>query len=232
MPGWVRDVVWWQVYPLGFTGAPAESPELTHRPDSEQHRLRRLVPWLDYAADLGASGIALGPVFAAQTHGYDTVDHLRIDPRLGDERDFDELVAAARQRGLRILLDGVFNHVGRDFPAFAAVLEQGPAAPTASWFDLTWPEGAEPGTEPDYRMFEGHRELVALNHDEPAVAAYVIEVMTHWLERGADGWRLDAAYATPAPFWKKVLPAVRAAHPGAYITGEVIHVNGGLYFGQ
>jgi cyclomaltodextrinase len=113
--------------------------------------------------------------------------------------------------------------VGPDFPAFAAVLEQGPAAPTASWFDLTWPAGARPGTEPDYRSFEGHRELVALNHGEPAVAAYVTDVMTHWLDRGADGWRLDAAYAVPPQFWKMVLPAVRAAHPDAYIAGEVIH---------
>jgi cyclomaltodextrinase len=214
LPDWVEHAVWWQVYPLGFTGAPARSDGA-----AEAHRLGRLEAWLDYAVGLGASGLALGPVFASHTHGYDTIDHFRIDPRLGDEGDFARLTEAAHRRGLRVLLDGVFNHVGRGFPAFAAVLEQGPQAPTASWFHLTWPGGAEPG----YRTFEGHGELVALNHDEPAVATYVAAVMTHWLERGADGWRLDAAYAVPPAFWDKVLPQVRASHPDAYVVGEVIH---------
>ena len=86
------------------------------RAEPARHRLRQLERWLDYAAGLGCDGLLLGPVFAAETHGYDTVDHFRIDPRLGDEGDFDALVAAAGQRGLRLVLDGVFNHVGRAFP--------------------------------------------------------------------------------------------------------------------
>ena len=219
---WVRHAVWWQVYPLGFVGAwPAGG---TGEIPAEEHRLRRLESWLDYAIELGASGLMLGPVFAAETHGYDTVDHLRIDPRLGDDGDFDALVAAAHDRGLRVLLDGVFNHVGRDHPAFRAVLEQGPTAPTASWFQLTWPAGEwHPGVEPEYETFEGHDSLVALNHLEPAVADYVSEVLIHWLRRGADGWRLDAAYAVPTKFWAKVLAPVRALHPTAYFVGEVIH---------
>jgi cyclomaltodextrinase len=132
-------------------------------------------------------------------------------------------VAAAHQRGLRVLLDGVFNHVGRDHPAFRDVLEQGPAAPTASWFRLDWPGGWRPGVEPRYDTFEGHGQLVALDHRTPAVADLVTDVMTHWLDRGADGWRLDAAYAVPPSFWATVLPRVRAAHPDAYVVGEVIH---------
>lgn len=219
MPDWVEHAIWWQVYPLGFTGA----PRAFGQDAAVAHRLGHLEAWLDYAVELGCSGLALGPVFASHTHGYDIIDHLRIDPRLGDEGDFARLAGAAHQRGLRILLDGVFNHVGRGFPAFAAVLEQGPAAPTASWFRLTWPDGTRPGTEPAYDTFEGHRQLVALDHDEPAVADYVAEVMTHWLARGADGWRLDAAYAVPPDFWARVLPRVRAARPDAYLVGEVIH---------
>jgi cyclomaltodextrinase len=218
-PDWVRHAVWWQVYPLGFTGA---WPPRDAEPDA--HRLGRLLGWLDYAIELGASGLLLGPVFASATHGYDTVDHLRIDPRLGDDSDFDALIAAAHERGLRVLLDGVFNHVGRDHPAFRAVLEQGPAAPTASWFRLRWPDGPwRPGTEPEYATFEGHGALVALDHAEPQVRAYVADVMRHWLDRGADGWRLDAAYAVPSDFWAEVLPRVRERHPGAYVVGEVIH---------
>ncbi len=218
-PDWVRHAVWWQVYPLGFTGA---WPARNAGPDA--HRLGRLLGWLDYAVELGVSGLLLGPMFASDTHGYDTVDHLRIDPRLGDDADFDALIAAAHERGLRVLLDGVFNHVGRGHPAFRAVLEQGPGAPTASWFRLRWPGGPwRPGTEPEYATFEGHGALVALNHAEPQVRAYVTDVMRHWLDRGADGWRLDAAYAVPTEFWAEVLPRVRERHPGAYVVGEVIH---------
>ncbi|SER01069.1 cyclomaltodextrinase [Lentzea xinjiangensis] len=220
MADWIRHAVWWHLYPLGFVGAPAQAD--AGAPVAE-HRLSRIEGWLDYAVELGASGLALGPVFASHTHGYDTVDHFRVDPRLGDDRDFDALVAAAHGRGLRVLLDGVFNHVGRGFPAFAEVLRRGPAAPTASWFHLTWPQAWQPGTEPEYATFEGHHGLVALNHGEPAVAEHVAAVMEHWLDRGADGWRLDAAYAVPPEFWAEVLPRVRAAHPGAYVVGEVIH---------
>jgi glycosidase len=203
----------WQVYPLGFTGAePAALPPGV----PVRHRLRHLEAWLDYAVELGCNGLLLGPVFAAQTHGYDTTDHFVIDARLGDDDDFDALVTAADQRGLRLILDGVFNHVGRGFPAFRAAEAGGPGTPAARWFRRT-ADGS------DYAVFEGHSQLVELDHDEPAVLSYVIEVMTHWLGRGAGGWRLDAAYAVPPSFWAKVVPAVREAFPGAWFLGEMIH---------
>jgi glycosidase len=204
------------VYPLGFTGAEQEAlPPGT----PAVHRLARLTAWLDYAVELGCSGLLLGPVFASQTHGYDTVDHFRIDPRLGDDEDFDALVAAAAARGLRIALDGVFNHVGRAFPAFAAAeaaARGGPGTPASQWFKRDEASG-------DYAVFEGHHQLVELDHDEPAVVAYVTEVMRYWLGRGAAGWRLDAAYAVPPGFWAEVIPAVRQSHPGAWFLGEMIH---------
>ena len=189
----MQHAIWWQVYPLGFVGAfPAE-----RRPGPGEHRLRRLVDWFDHAIELGTSGVALGPIFASRTHGYDTTDHYRVDPRLGDQADFDYLVAEAHRRGLRVLLDGVFNHVGADF-----------ACP-ASWFSG--------GT------FEGHAELRTLNHANPGVIDYVVDVMAHWLGRGADGWRLDAAYVVPQQFWATVLPRVRERHPDAWFVGELIH---------
>ncbi len=201
-PAWVQHAIWWQVYPLGFVGAyPADPP-----PTADEHRLSRIVDWLDHAIALGASGIALGPVFASRTHGYDTTDHYRIDPRLGDDADFDHLIAEAHQRGLRVLLDGVFNHVGTDFAHY----RDGDTA----WF-------RQRGNTLD--TFEGHGELIALNHDSPEVVAYTVDVMTHWLARGADGWRLDAAYAMPDRFWAQVLPRVRQAFPDAWFVGEVIH---------
>lgn len=209
---WVEHAVWWQVYPLGFVGAANESPA---DDPAQPHRLRRLVDWLDYARDLGVNGLALGPVFASSTHGYDTVDHLRIDPRLGDRSDFDALVDAAHERGLRVLLDGVFNHVGRAHPLFEAALAGGPEADLFRIHRDT--------AEPTWDCFEGHRDLVTLNHDSPAVADLVADVMIHWLDAGADGWRLDAAYAVPPAFWGPVLARVRDKHPDVYVVGEVIH---------
>jgi len=209
MTDWARHAIWWQVYPLGFVGAfPAAEP-----PGPGEHRLERLVGWLDHAIDLGASGIALGPVFASRTHGYDTTDHYRIDPRLGDDGDFDRLVDEAHRRGLRVLLDGVFNHVGTDFPRYRdAVERQDPEA--ATWFS------GRPGR---FHTFEGHGELITLNHRNPAVVDYTVDVMVHWLGRGADGWRLDAAYAVPESFWAEVLPRVRESHADAWFVAEVIH---------
>lgn len=219
MRRWIEHVVWWHIYPLGFVGAEREA----RAGNGVAHRLGHLAAWLDYAVELGASGILLGPIFASATHGYDTIDHMRIDPRLGDEADFDALVAAARRRGLRIVLDGVFNHVGRDCPVFQRALLGSPSSAEARWFRFTRPSGEAAGDAPDYATFEGHRALVALNHDEPQVIDHVTRVMNYWLDRGIDGWRLDAAYAVPREFWKKVLPDIRSRHPDAYIFGEVIH---------
>jgi glycosidase len=198
-PAWVQHAIWWQVYPLGFVGAyPADTP-----PTADEHRLRRIVEWFDHAIGLGASGVALGPIFASQTHGYDTTDHYRIDSRLGDGGDFDHLVEEARKRGVRLLLDGVFNHVGTDFG-------------NSSWFRKRCNGSG-------FDTFEGHDGLIALDHDNPEVVDYTVDVMTHWLARGADGWRLDAAYAVPDRFWAQVLPRVREAFPDAWFVGEVIH---------
>jgi cyclomaltodextrinase len=203
-PKWVEHAIWWQIYPLGFTGADTTGADRTLH-----HRLAQLTGWLDYAIALGASGIALGPIFASGSHGYDTIDHFRIDPRLGDEADFAGLLQAAHTRGLRVILDGVFNHVGRDF-----------AAAQPDWY-LT--DGVDLEGKPSLATFEGHHQLVAFDHSNPQVAEYVVKVMNHWLELGVDGWRLDAAYAVPQEFWAAVLPQVRINHPDAYLIGEVIH---------
>ncbi len=213
---WVEHAVWWHVYPLGFVGAPVHEPD---REPPGAARLDRLLPWLDHAVALGANGLLLGPVFASTSHGYDTTDHFRIDPRLGDDEAFDRLLAACRERGLRVVLDGVFNHVGAAHPLFTRALAEGPEGPYARWFHIDW---AAPGG-PAARGWEGHVALPELAHDEPEVAGLVTEVMTHWLARGIDGWRLDVAHEVPVQFWASVLPRVRAAYPEAWVFGEVMH---------
>jgi len=204
MPDWARHAIWWSVYPLGACGAPVHEPDLP----GVHHRLARLEGWLDHLISLGCNGLALGPVWASATHGYDVTDHLAIDPRLGDDADFDRLVAVCRSRGIRVLLDGVFNHVS----SAHRIVSESPA-----WLrrDAHHPDG--------WSRFEGHDGLVELDHGRHEVADYVTGVMNHWLDRGADGWRLDAAYRVPTAFWSAVLPRVRARHPGALIVAELLH---------
>ena len=211
MTSWPHHVIWWHVYPLGFVGA------TSHRP--EPHGLRRIEGWLDHLISLGANGLLLGPVFTSSSHGYDTTDYLAIDPRLGDGDDFDRLVAACHDRGIRVLLDGVFNHAGRAFPPVAQALAEGPGSPAADWVSRLYDHDGM--VTADY--FEGHDTLVTLNHGSPQVQQFVRDVLLHWLRRGIDGWRLDAAYAVPAAFWAAVLPEVRREFAEAWIVGEMIH---------
>ncbi len=210
---WVNHAIFWHVYPLGMVGAPIRD-SATPAP-----RLRRLLGWLDYAVELGCSALLLGPIFSSQSHGYDTLDLYRIDPRLGGDEDFDELIDQCRQRGLRVVLDGVFSHVGREHPLLREALESGPDSAAAALWDIDWqhPDG------PHARVFEGHESLVRFNHNSPKTIDVVVDVMNHWLARGAAGWRLDAAYSIPTEFWAEVTPRVRAAHPDVWLLGEVLH---------
>lgn len=205
----LEHAIWWHVYPLGALGAPIHGQTA----GEPVHRLSRLTAWLDYAVELGCSGLLLGPVFASTSHGYDTIDYFRIDPRLGDDADFDELVVQARQRGLRILLDGVFNHVGVAHPLVTEALAAGEG--------LVRLHEVDGQLQP--RPWEGHGDLALLDHDRPEVADLVTEVMLHWLRRGIAGWRLDVAYAVPSPFWRRVIDRVRAEAGDAIFLGEVIH---------
>lgn len=223
-PGWVRHAVLWHVYPLGFLAAPAHGdPHAEAAP-----RLRGLVPWLDHLIELGANALLLGPVFQSESHGYDTTDYFRIDTRLGTDADFDHLIEQAHARGIRVVLDGVFNHVGRSFAPFRDALARGPQSESHGWF--RWDDDGQP------HVFEGHQHLVVLNHAEPAVVEHVEAVMRHWSGRGVDGWRLDAAYAVPTTFWTQVSERLRAQFPDVWLLGEVIHgdyatvvANGGLH---
>ncbi|MGO9976886.1 MAG: alpha-amylase family glycosyl hydrolase [Solirubrobacteraceae bacterium] len=201
--------IWWHVYPLGALGAPIHD-----RPDIDPgHRLPRLEAWLDYAIELGCSGLLLGPIFESSTHGYDTLDHFRIDSRLGEQADFDQLVAQARRRGLSIVLDGVFNHVGVHHQLVASSVGTGTGLVRVR--DDHGTRRPEP--------WEGHADLAVMDHHDPAVADLVVEVMLHWLRRGIAGWRLDVAYGVPPEFWRHALARVRAEFPDAIFIGEVIH---------
>ncbi|MGV3114893.1 alpha-amylase family protein [Corynebacterium freneyi] len=218
-PDWLEHAIGWHVYPLGFTGAPVHGDEsdaaVAAAPGTA--RLDHLIDWLDYVQELGLNVLQLGPIFESATHGYDTLDYFRIDRRLGDDAAFDRLIAAAHERGIKVLLDGVFNHLSSQAPMFREALDD-PDSASAKLFDVD-----RSGEEPTAPCFEGHLDLVEFDHRAPETAEFVESVMRHWLERGIDGWRLDAAYAVDPDFWARVLPSVRADFPHAFIYGEVIH---------
>ncbi|OZG60253.1 alpha-amylase [Bifidobacterium lemurum] len=222
MPDWVRYGMFWQVYPLGFCGCDIRRQ---YGRGFNGRGLDALVDWLDYAIELGASGLLLGPIFESSSHGYDTLDYKRVDTRLGGDEAFDRLATACHAKGLTLVLDGVFNHVGREHPAVRAALDESCgklAAADDPWHGMIRVERDGEGN-PSLDVFEGHGSLVDLDHTASRTVDLVADVMGYWLDRGADGWRLDAAYAVPPSFWTRVLPQVRASHPQAWIFGEVIH---------
>ena len=219
-PAWIRDAICWQVYPLGFCGAPRVREDLVGEgyggADGENvvHRLPRLLGWLDHLVGLGANVLLLNPVFDSVSHGYDTLEHRRLDPRLGDDRDIDALITACHERGIRVVLDGVFNHVSDRHPVARRAVAAGPG--TVDGDRIRWA-----GTSP--YGFEGNADLVEIDLTDSVIQDRVVEIMDRWLARGADGWRLDAMYSAGADAWAPILQRVRAAHPDAWILGEVIH---------
>lgn len=221
MSSFSDHAITWQVFPLGALEAPPTTPQLEGGDVTATRTLADLVPWLDHALKLGTNAVLLGPIFQSFSHGYDTVDYFSIDSRLGSREDFDIFMAAAHERGIRVILDGVFNHVGSRHP-FLTELADGPEVEHADFFRVNW-DGWTPGELPSYHCFEGHTGLATLNHDNPRVREYITDVMTYWLEAGADGWRLDAAYAMDPAVWTSIVSRVREQFPHAWIVGEVIH---------
>ncbi len=175
---------------------------------------------LDYLQDLGVTGLYLTPIFRAGTnHRYDTHDYLQIDPALGGLEDFQGLVADLHKRGMRLLLDAVFNHCGDGFWAFEDVRQRGPDSPYADWFFVdTYPLTSDP---PSYQTCGGAAYLPKLNTDHPEVRAYLLDVTRHWLKQGADGWRLDVPWKVSQEFWREFRRAALVANPEAYLVAEV-----------
>jgi cyclomaltodextrinase len=231
----MRPVDWspgralYQLHTLGAAGVPAVNPDVDA--DSPSGRgFEVLRGWVDHVATLGFGGALLTPAFVSSTHGYDTADPFRIDQRLGDEHDFGAFIDECHGRDLDVIVDGVFNHVGRAFGPFRDVLVRGRDSGFADWFQLDF--SRDEGDGFGYRAFEGHRELVSLNHKNESVLEWASEVARVWLDRGADGWRLDAAYAIPVSFLRGFTERVRTHHPEAFLFGEVIHGDYGTFVAQ
>ncbi|MFU8827129.1 MAG: alpha-amylase family glycosyl hydrolase, partial [Brevefilum sp.] len=188
---WYQDAIFYHIYPLGLCGA----PHVNHANATVKGRLELLYPWLDQAQSLGATALYLGPVFESTSHGYDTRDYFHIDRRLGDDTEFARFADAVHQRGMRLVLDGVFNHVGREFWAFQDVLARGESSPYVNWFHgLRFGKTSPKGDPFTYEGWQGHYDLVKLNLADHAVRAHLFEAVYSWMDQfGIDGLRLDAA---------------------------------------
>src|SRR5262245_27326012 len=217
---WARDAVFYHLYPLGALGAPTENDESS----APVPRLDGLHAWLDAIASLGATALLLGPVFESRTHGYDTIDYFSVDRRLGDRDALARLAEATRRRGLRLVLDGVFNHVGRDFWAFRDVRARGRASPYRDWFFLDFDRASARGDAFRYERWRGHEDLGQLDVRRAARRRHLFEAVRTWIELyDIDGLRLDAADQIDPAFLQDFAGFCRAIRPDFWLMGEVIH---------
>jgi glycosidase len=212
--------VWYHVYPLGFLGAELENSAAGTARGPVTHRLSQLVDWLDYLVELGITALLLGPVFESETHGYDVVDPYRVDHRLGTEEDLVRLIDECHRRSLRVALDCVFHHVGRGHEYFRDVQARRGQSAWRDWFEIDFGRPGRDGFA--YANFEGHDHLVKLNHANPALLDWAVDVARYWLQLGIDGFRLDAAYALPRTFVAAFADRVRELRPDLFLVGEVI----------
>lgn len=217
---WYDEAVFYHIYPLGLLGAPKQNDY-----GEPQHRLVRLVPWLDHLQRLGVTALYIGPLFQSVGHGYETCDYRQVDSRLGTNDDLRDLVAAAHERGIRVVFDGVFNHVGRDFFAYRDLVSRREESPYRDWFvnvDFGGNNSFDDGLS--YETWGGYDLLVKLNQRNPAVRDYLLDTVRFWVsEFDVDGIRLDAADVLDFDFMHALRALTNQIKPDFWLMGEVIH---------
>lgn len=218
---WINDAIFYHIYPLGLCGAPQRNN--LNLPVNT--RLVSLYPWLEHIQDLGANAIYLGPVFQSTSHGYDTIDYYRVDRRLGDNDTLARFAGEIHNRGMRLILDAVFNHVGRDFWAFRDVLKNGENSPYKNWFHNLHFGGRSPKGDPfQYEGWQGHYSLVKLNLKNPHVREHIFSAVDMWMEKfGIDGLRLDAADCIDLDYFQALNAFTKSRNSDFWLMGEVVH---------
>ena len=220
MSTWYERGVFYHMYPLGMTGAPKhnDATEVTNR-------FKELDKWIPHIRSLGCSAIYIGPVFESASHGYDTRDYKLVDRRLGDNDSFRNFVAQCHQEGIKVVVDGVFNHTGREFFAFKDIQEKRRDSPYKDWykgvnFDWQSPCGDSFG----YEAWQGHFELPCLNLFNPDVRSYLFDVIRFWIDEfDIDGIRLDCANVLDFNFMKEMRSQTETMKEDFWLMGEVIH---------
>lgn len=214
---WAEEGVLYQIYPLGMCGAPFEND------GQQEHRILQVLDWIPHLQKLGVTAVLFNPLFESDTHGYNTRDFRKVDVRLGTNEDFRRVCDALHEAGIRILLDGVFNHAGRGFGPFEDVLQKRGESAYKDWFylNLNGNNGYNDGLW--YEGWEGNYDLVKLNLDNEAVRSYLLESVSMWIDTfGIDGLRLDVAYMLNRNFLKALRWHVDRKKPDFYLIGEIL----------
>ena len=217
---WYDEAVFYHIYPLGLTGAPRQNPY-----GKPVHRLNALFPWIEHIRKIGCTALYIGPLFESVGHGYETTDYRKLDSRLGTNEDLKNFVARCHEKGIRVILDGVFNHVGRDFFAFRDLKEHREASSYRDWFcNVNFWSNNEYDDGFSYDNWGGYNLLVKLNQRNGAVQEYLCDVVRFWVsEFDIDGLRLDAADVLDFGFMQTLRRLADMVKPDFWLMGEVIH---------
>ncbi|MFG6357530.1 MAG: alpha-glucosidase C-terminal domain-containing protein [Acetatifactor sp.] len=217
---WYDEAIFYHIYPLGMLDAPRENPY-----GEPTHRLPGLIPWIGHLQRLGVNALYIGPLFESVGHGYETTDYKKLDSRLGDNEDLKNFVAKCHESGIRVILDGVFNHTGRDFFAFQDIRQNRENSPYKDWYcNVNFWGNNEYNDGFSYDNWGGYNLLAKLNQRNPAVRDYICDVIRFWVsEFDIDGIRLDAADVLDFDFMKALRRVADTVKPDFWLMGEVIH---------
>ena len=217
---WYDNAIMYHIYPLGFCGAPK------HNEGGEPvNRLEKVLDWIPHLKEMQVDAVYFGPIFESVEHGYDTTDYRQIDRRLGTNEMFKHICEVLHENGIRVILDGVFNHVGRNFWAFRDVQEKGQASPYCDWFAGLNFGGSSPYGDPFwYEGWNGYYNLVKLNLKNWHVCDHLIEAVGYWMDEfQIDGIRFDAADCVDFDFFKRIRSFCKGKKPDFWLMGEIIH---------
>ena len=217
---WYEEAIFYHIYPLGLTGAPKQNDYGT-----PALRLRQIFPWIGHIKDIGCNAIYIGPLFESVGHGYETTDYRKLDSRLGENQDLKDFVAACHAQGIRVVLDGVFNHTGRDFFAFKDIQKNRENSPYRDWYcNVNFYGNTEYNDGFSYENWGGYNLLVKLNQKNPQVRDYIADVIRFWVrEFDIDGIRLDAADVLDFSFMQMLREVANNVKDDFWLMGEVIH---------
>ena len=218
---WFDDATIYQIYPLGLCDAPLQNDGSDQ---TGEHRILRVLDWVEHIKKLGATCVLFNPLFDSDAHGYDTRDYNRVDPRLGTKEDFQAVCKALHEAGIRVMLDGVFNHVGRGFWAFRDVQEKKWDSAYKDWFHISFDGNTGYNDGFWYEAWEGCYELVKLNLRNPAVKEHLFDAVRGWVrDYDIDGLRLDVAYCLDLDFLAELRGLANSIKPEFALMGETLH---------
>ena len=215
---WAYESVFYQIYPLGFCGAPFENDGV------QTHKIKKVEEWIPHMKKLGINAIYFSPVFESDTHGYNTRDYKKIDVRIGTNKDFKEVCQRLHENGIRVVLDGVFNHVGRGFYQFQDVLKNRENSPYLNWFHINLGGNSNYNDGLWYEGWEGNYDLVKLNLQNGEVVHHILDAVQYWIDEfDIDGLRLDVAYCLDENFVRTLRSFTTEKKPDFFLLGEMLH---------